>query len=62
MFNMVRQKQEQGSNAMGTLFVKEDLIDENSRRRESAGAVIARLATIFAMLCVLATLVMILGK
>jgi len=47
---------------MNTHYLKDDFIDENARRRESAGTVIAKLATIFAMVCVLATLVMIIGK
>lgn len=62
MFDIAKQKQKQGNQTMNTSYVKEDFIEENSRRRESVGAVIVQLATVFAMFCVLATLVMILGK
>lgn len=47
---------------MNTHYVKEDFIDEHTRRHESAGLLIARLAIVFAMVCVLSALVMVLGK
>ncbi len=62
MFDIAKQKQKQGNQSMNTSYVKKDFVEDNSRRRDSVGAVIAQLATVFVMFCVLATLVMILGK
>jgi len=42
--------------------MKDEILDEKPRRRESAGTVIAKLAMIFAMVCIIASLVMVIGK
>lgn len=45
-----------------TQYMKNEILDERPRRRESAGTVIAKLAMIFAMVCVIASLIMVIGK
>lgn len=47
---------------METDYIRDNLLDNRSRRRPPLGNLIVRLATLFAMICTIATLVMLIGK
>jgi hypothetical protein len=42
--------------------MKEEIFEQRPRRREPVGSIIAKLAMLFAMVCTIATLVMLVGK
>lgn len=47
---------------MTTHYVKDDIMDVKTRYRQPRGVLVVRLATLFAMVCTIATLVMLIGK